>query len=310
MAVARMLLADLQSALDHFVYDRIERSEDILFGVANYAYLLSTNSGNQYVLRQLVVQSPASVNANAHVQEILNSAGLVTPQFMYAHDGNAYAQVGENVVTVSRFIKGEMPTRITQTFVRSIGSTIAQFHHALKGRVVDIPENETQWLDPRNAKKEMQFLPHELSELLTSVLNESEAELAQVMLGLKKGVIHGDVQETNVFVRDEEVCALLDLETIQSNMPLIYDLARTYLILAVDSSEDNAVKSRVRGWLLDGYESHGSSILTEADYDAFDAAVLYVAAATTAWLYNHDARYRLRPYLRSAGVDLSTLNLV
>ncbi len=230
----------------------------------NDTYLVES-SGERYVLRV----SPARWRSREHVLaevrllRFLGQEGLVVPQPVEQREGTVVltldAPEGPRHTVLFTFVPGSgLPPEPTEDQARQYGKAIAQFHRVTDDYSTDPdawrfePEDT---IDRPLARLEPLFAGHEedYDELLawSSDLRELAETLPRTPPAY--GLCHGDVNNGNFHVIDEERWALLDLEYLGYG-PRIFDLA-TYTNNQLFATGQTAQTGRLVEAFLDGYES-------------------------------------------------------
>ncbi|HEX4435776.1 MAG TPA: phosphotransferase [Solirubrobacteraceae bacterium] len=282
----------LQSWLDQFVSDHIDRFSLVTVGLSNVTYAVTCASGERYVVRKLDSQATSSVTAEALIQQTLVERGLSSPLYLPSHTGEFVGRDGGNVFTVSRHLAGEHPASLTLELAASFGETLAQIHDALDATLIDLPENRGQWLNPRNVVAEITRCPAPAQAKLQPILERSaplfDAELPQA-------IIHGELAANNVFAAAQRVTTIFDFENAE-HAPRLLDLAYTYVSMVYDEQLDPAeLLSALRG----GYDGAAEMPLTPVEIAEIPRAVGFTATAASAWCHARGMSDYGEQFLRS-----------
>lgn len=262
---------------------------------ANEVYDLTDIDGQRYVMRVLKIQDPATINLEAHMQTMLNAAGVKTPQYLELSDNNFVGEQNGHRFTLSKRIEGSIPSTVSPELVYDFGATLARIHDCLKG--LTIPPNKMQWFDPKIAQADLDAYHGPLKDKLTMLVRKGDKVLS---LGLPQVVIHGDLWLSNTFAENNKVTAVFDFETVQ-NTARIIDLARTYTSMR---RETDIPAQQIIDLLLNGYSSVASMPLTQTEKDSFKLAIAYVSGVVAAWHAAHGTRYT-GPYIEMGEEALS-----
>jgi Ser/Thr protein kinase RdoA (MazF antagonist) len=268
----------LQSWLDQFFSDRIDRFSPVAVGISNVTYSVTCASGERYVVRKLDTQAVSSVAVEALIQRTLIEHGLSSPVYLPSRTGEFVGRDGTNVFTVSRHLAGEHPASLTIELAASFGETLAHVHDALDATVIDLPENRGQWLNPRNVAAEITRCPAPARAALQAILDCSaplfDAEIP-------RAIIHGELATNNVFAAGRRVTTIFDFENAE-HAPRLLDLAYTYVSMVYDEQLDPA---ELLSALLGGYEDIAPAPLTPAELAELPRAVEFTAGAASAWCH-------------------------
>ncbi len=272
----------------------------LLGGWANRNYLISTEEGQQYVVKRLLLQKPELLPNDLAIQQQLAAAGMTAPLYeidthgscLYDHDGVC--------AVVSRLLSGAHPQRLSNDFCYEIGKTLAAFH----GAVHHLPKPSRGWLNPQAAVRAAEM--H---------LDAPDAEAARALIkantfifasGHPVGIIHGDLHEENVLIASETqpaIVAVLDFEEAEQNLYLV-DLARTILSVCRDLTGRTLLHDRVTACEL-GYSSLRP--LGEAEHRELGAAICYVIGVEVIWLHEHGFGEEAQIHIaRAANVPFET----
>lgn len=291
-----MNLNELDTAFRMYKPAAIIAAEDITLGLANSSYLLTTDAGEHYVLRQLRIQSPDNARAEARIQQLVRDAGVTTPQYVRLRNGDVVGSLGDIHFTISPYIYGSQPSDLNLKLAASFGATLARIHNGLAGQQELVPAGSAQWLLAQNVEREIAACPEQLADVLRQVFATVRHLPAK---DLPRAVIHGDLMPDNTFAQDDSITAVFDFETAEYTVRLL-DVARTYISFAYAGELD---PEALRSAILLGYDDAARQKLTAAETDDFPVAVTYVAIAAAAWLRNNGGEAYVRPYLAVAGID-------
>ena len=246
----------------------------------NDTYLVE-GGGERHVLRI----SPAHWRSREHVLaemrllRYLGRRGLTVPQPVEQRDGTTVqtldAPEGPRHAVLFTFVPGSgLPPDPTEDQARRYGEAIAQFH-----RVTEDYADPDAWrfdaedtIDRPLARLEPLFAGHEddFAELVdwSSYLREFTESLPRTTPTY--GLCHGDVNNGNLHIVDEERWALLDFEYLGYG-PRIFDLA-TYINNQLFATGQTAQTGRLVEAFLDGYASLRA--LSAAEREALPAFVV------------------------------------
>jgi len=292
--------AEIQAALKQLKDADLKDFVNITVGLANTTYRLTTNDGEVFILRHLILQTPDNARVEARLQKILNLNGVVTPTYLKLRGKDAVGDVNGKYFTISKKLEGHTPTKTTLDLVHSFGETLAKIHDSLAGCGELISPSPTQWMSLDNVEKEIEHCSGELRDRFTKLLLESKGILDY---DLPKSVIHSDLFLDNTFGDDKKITVVFDFETAEYTTRLL-DIARTYLPLIHDSM---LTPKEIKHHLLAGYDSRSKQPLTKRELDLLPKAIVYVAVACASWLQNNNGEKFVSNYLQSASLAKSEM---
>lgn len=247
-------------------------------GMANHSYLVTTEAGETYVVKQLIHQQARLLPNDLAVQQQLHSHGIGAPHYIQSPSGGyLYEQAGVSAVVAAR-IAGVHPPALTPRLAHPMGSVLARYHQA----VHSLPLAHAGWLNRRTAGPPGATNQHSsLSEAALALLHAGGAIFEAP---LPHGIIHGDFHIGNLLMRsrtDPTIAAVLDFEEAQRS-PLLVDVAFGLF----GSYSLHCTRRRTQANLhafLDGYEAVRP--LQAEEKDNLASAVRFVAGACALWLY-------------------------
>ncbi|HSX06390.1 MAG TPA: phosphotransferase [Candidatus Saccharimonadia bacterium] len=284
-----MNIRQLTKALNLLKPGAVVDAKDITVGLANTSYLLITDADEKYVARQLRMQSPGSARIDAKLQARLKAVGVGTPEYATLTTDDVVGEVDDYNFTISPLLVGSLPDKVTIALAGSFGATLAKIHQAFKDAQPFVVPNAAQWLDPKNARRDIALCPTDLRQRMEEQLGRTEQLLT---LDLPRTVIHADLFQENVFAENDEVTVVFDLETVEYTVRLL-DIARTYISFVYNGLDP----SNTQTTLFDAYNSTAEQPLTPAELKQFPVAVEYASVVCAAWLYNNDGKEFVEPYI-------------
>ena len=245
-------------------------------GMANHSYLVTTEAGSAYVVKQLVHQQASLLPNDLAIQQQLLSGGIAAPRYLQSPGGEyLYRQAGVSAVVSAR-IEGVHPSALTPRLARQMGSMLARYHQAVRS----LPLAHAGWLNRRDA-----------GSPANGHSGPAEAALALLRAGsiifeapLPQGIIHGDFHTGNLLVRSEadaEIVAVLDFEEAQASS-LLVDIAFGLFGSHSLHSSPQDTHANVHAF-LDGYQIVRP--LEAVERDNLGLALGFVAGATALWLW-------------------------
>ncbi len=247
--------------------------------MANHSYLVTTEAGSAYVVKQLVHQQASLLPNDLAIQQQLFSYSIDAPCYLPSPGGEyLYQRAGVNAVVSAR-IEGVHPSALTPRLAHQMGSMLARFHQA----VHSLPLAHVGWLNRREAGPPSQEAS-EQSLLPNAALALLRAGSAIFESSLPHGIIHGDFHTGNLLVRSEAdpaIEAVLDFEEAQAS-PLLVDIAFGLFGSHALHYSRWDTQANVHAF-LDGYEAIRP--LEAAERDNLAQAINFVAGACALWLW-------------------------
>src|SRR5581483_7361616 len=197
-----MNIQQLTKALNLLKPGMVVNAQDITVGLANSSYLLTADTGEKYVLRQLRLQTPDNARTEAKLQVLLGKEHVLTPTYLPLTTGDVVAEVDGYNFTISNLIAGNRSGVVTLGLARSFGETLAKIHHALKDARNVITPNTEQWLRIDNARQEIARCPESLRSSLKNCLEAAQSVLNS---DLPMSVVHGDLFLGNTFTAGDRL---------------------------------------------------------------------------------------------------------
>lgn len=247
-------------------------------GMANHSYLVTTEAGSAYVVKQLVHQQASLLINDLAIQQQLHSHGIAAPRYLQSPDGEyVYQQDGASAVVSAR-IEGVHPSALTPPLAHQMGSMLARYHQAVRS----LPLPHAGWLNRRTAGPAAAASGG--SPVAQAVLALLRAGSVLFEALLPQGIIHGDFHTGNLLVRsqsDPAIVAILDFEEAQSS-PLLVDVGFGLFGSHALSSSRRRTQANVHAF-LDGYEAVRP--LEAVERDNLAQAVSFAAGACALWLW-------------------------
>ncbi|MFG3134477.1 phosphotransferase [Streptomyces tendae] len=227
-------------------------------GAANSSFRLGSEQG-EYVLTSLDNHDEQSATALAAHTRALYELGMPTSEVVPTTDGALIASTGGRLLVLKKWIAGGVQQPLPLALLTDAGDLLARLHALAPNAesLVGVPVGARR-LSPEHLAAISGFADQEFAQWLTSGLGrirDAEADTHR-----SPCLIHGDLFDDNLIVRDDGGLSVLDWETISVDDPLL-DLGMAAVGLAQDEAGILAT-DRLHA-LLEGYEK--SRPLTSAD---------------------------------------------
>ncbi|MDQ0407495.1 phosphotransferase [Streptomyces sp. NPDC000349] len=218
-------------------------------GAANSSFRLACDEG-EYVLTSLDNHDEATATTLARHTRALHRLGLPTSEVVSATDGSLVVPLGDRLLVLKKWIAGAVEQPLPLALLPEAGSLLARLHALAPDAedLDDVPVSARR-LSQEHVAAISGFADQEFAQWLTSRLarvRSAEADSHRVPC-----LIHGDLFDDNVIVREDGGLSVLDWETISLDDPLL-DLGMAAVGLAQDSA--GLLDTERFHALLDGYE--------------------------------------------------------
>lgn len=257
----------------------------------NDAYIISSSTGKEYVLRTLVRQSVVGAEGERGIQKALRGAGIITPLYLYTKHDRVVATTGDVSAVISEKVEGSRQAVDTLELAYDMGITLARMHDAL--REVPVISNEQQWFDMTNAMTQLKLYAGPEKEYIERATHELASLFDRE---LPRAVIHGDFHTKNIFSADDKVTAVFDFESAEHTVRIL-DIARTYLTYRKVTDLD---PKDIFVNITKGYTAAANEPLTQPEYENFQDACIFVALVSLVSIYNHGNAPSSAKYLEIA----------
>ncbi|MEO3974232.1 phosphotransferase [Streptomyces sp. CAU 1734] len=209
---------DLPAVAGSYALDRA-RITPLAGGAANSSFHLTSSSG-EFVLTILDNHDVRSAESlAAHTRAMLRN-GLPTSEVVPAADGSLITQFDGRPVILKRWIEGTVIQPLPLALLPEAGRILGRLHSLSPQdpEFMDIPAG-TRRLSEEHRAAIPQFADKAFAEWLIERLarvHQSETERARSL-----AVVHGDLFDDNVIVRQDGRLSVLDWETVSIDDPLL-----------------------------------------------------------------------------------------
>ncbi|MBZ6114577.1 MULTISPECIES: phosphotransferase [Streptomyces] len=218
-------------------------------GAANSSFRLGTEQGD-YVLTSLDNHDEESATILAGHTQALHGLGLPTSEVVLAMDGSLVIPVGDRLLVLKKWIAGTVQQPLPLALLTEAGDLLARLHAlAPNAEGLDDVPVAARRLSLEHLAAIPDFDDQDFAQWLTSRLGhvrDAEADNLRAPC-----LVHGDLFDDNLIVRDDGGLSVLDWETISLDDPLL-DLGMAAVGLAQD--EAGLLATERLHALLDGYE--------------------------------------------------------
>lgn len=254
-------------------------------GAANSSFRLDTEQGC-YVLTALDNHDERTATALARHTQALYRLGLPTSKIVPATDGSLVVTVNGSRLVLKEWISGSIQQPLPLALLTEAGEFLANLH-ALPPQaegLEDVPVG-TRRLSAAHLAAIPNFTDRKFAGWLTERLERIRA--AEEDVRREPCLVHGDLFDDNIVVRDDGHLSVLDWETISLDDPLL-DLGMAAVGLAQDST--GLLSCERLEALLCGYEKKRP--LTMADRAALPLEIEHAALIIGFHrYYRHNVRF-------------------
>jgi homoserine kinase type II len=218
-------------------------------GAANSSFRLDADHG-RYVLTALDNHDDHSASALARHTRALRMLGLPTSVIVPTVDGDLVAPVGGRRLVLKEWISGRVEQPLPVALLPEAGQFLAELHGlpSQADGLEDVPRGARR-LSSEQLAAIPGFTDREFAGWLTGRLDR--IRVAELRARREPCLVHGDLFDDNIVVRDDGHLSVLDWETISLDDPLL-DLGMAAVGLAQDGA--GLLSSERFEALLRGYE--------------------------------------------------------
>ena len=227
-------------------------------GAANSSFRLDSDQG-RYVLTALDNHDEHTAYALARHTQALHRLGLPTSKIVVAQDGSLVTQFDDRLLVLKEWISGSVQQPLPLALLPEAGEFLARLH-ALPPQaegMEDVPAGARR-LSAEHLATIPDFTDRRFAAWLANRLERARA--AEADNRREPRLVHGDLFDDNIVVRDDGHVSVLDWETISVDDPLL-DLGMAAVGLAQDDT--GVLSCRRLEALLRGYEKTRSLTLPE-----------------------------------------------
>jgi len=269
----------IPGVMDLFGLEKTEIVRD-LEGLANHNYLVTTTSGQEYVVKFLREETEQKLENEVAIQPQLARVGLLSPIYLESKNGKRVYKNREIRAVVSVKIEGVKPERTDRAFLFEAGKALAKFHTG----VTSLVDFQPGWLNQKVVKA---LTEDEELEIVVKARRWFEEGLEIYNYPLPSGIIHGNFQEGNLLIANPNqpvIKAVFDFEETEENLFLV-DMARSILAMCRSANNKRLDVELVKTF-LNGYQMIRT--LTGEEKRMLPLAQKYVQGAVIIWLVKHN----------------------
>ncbi|MGC9379748.1 phosphotransferase [Streptomyces sp. MH13] len=254
-------------------------------GAANSSFRLGSEQG-EYVLTSLDNHDEESATTLAGHTQALHRLGMPTSEVVPATDGSVIVPIGDRFLVLKKWIAGSVQQPLPLALLTEAGDLLARLHTLAPDAegLGDVPVGARR-LSPEHLAAITAFADQDFAQWLASRLgrvHDAEADNLRAPC-----LIHGDLFDDNLIVRDDGGLSVLDWETVSVDDPLL-DLGMAAVGLAQD--EVGLLDTDRLHALLDGYEK--SRPLTAAERAILPLEIEHAALIIAFHRYHrHNVRF-------------------
>ena len=244
-------------------------------GIANLNYLLQNSKNEKIVARILKEQKPENIAFEALVQSKLNKARIGSPLLLKDDNKPILLKVDTNKITFSNYIEADPnPKTFPNSLLEDLGELIARFQLANSTiPTKEVPENYLSAGYQDNLK--FRDKDKKTAKEIRVHIDKLYTEISK--LNLPQSIIHGDLNEGNILIKDKKIIAILDLETVEYKQRIL-DLG---IVIYYRQPESGLTYPEVSRLIISGFEKREK--LTREEKSSIPLAVRYTAACFSLW---------------------------
>jgi homoserine kinase type II len=216
---------DLEKLLKEYELGRLQTMDEILQGVENSNYHITTSSGRYILTLYEKRVKPEDLPFFMALTKHAALKGIPCPLPIADRKGEVLQKLCGRNAAIVRFLEGEMTQNITPAHCRQVGEALARFHRATEDFTMHRP-NALSYAGWEKLVKACEARADEAAEGLSELITSELAWLKDHWPkkgALPEGVIHADLFPDNVFFSGAQLCGLIDFY-FSCNDFLAYDL--------------------------------------------------------------------------------------
>lgn len=263
-----------RQALIHLIgkYDLGELREynEMAGGQANSSFLIRTEKG-KFVLSVCDEKSESEIRTLTSTLQHLNNRDFNTSRLMTTREGTGYSSFEGKPVYVKEYLEGGIVAEPSPEMIHQTGQALARLHQIRPP--AGLPETFSYGIE---SFREVTDLSGQFPTWLTGVTDQLKPALN---MGLRKGLVHGDLFYDNVLFDQGQLAAILDFEEA-CHYYLIFDLG---MCAAGTCSTSGLLSLEATASLINGYQAVRQ--LDELEKELLQLHIVYGAAATAFWRF-------------------------
>lgn len=245
-------------------------------GIANLNYLLENSSGTRIVARILKEQKTENLEFESRIQAKLKESGIGSPQLLKNPDGSVLLlSLKEINITFTNYVESDPHPKIFPVeLLPDLGRTLARLQQALQDLPEDeVPENylSKSYQNKLKFRKKDQQIAKEIKNYIGNLYKKISK------LNLPKTTIHGDLNEGNILIKNNQIIAILDFETVEYKERIL-DLG---ILVYYRQPDSNLSYPEVATRIISGFEEVAK--LRSREKEAMPLATQYTAACFSLW---------------------------
>jgi Ser/Thr protein kinase RdoA (MazF antagonist) len=258
------------------------QAESFGSGLINDTYLVTTLSGEQYILQGLNPVFSPEVNVDIdRLTKHLEARGRVTQRLLTTNEGQLWAESGGRFWRLSTYVPGVCLDMLeTDSQAAAAGRLLGHFHAGVRGLQMDLHTGRLGVHDTARHLRVLEetLLTHaghryfsDIEPLAHKIL--AEAEQLPTLPELPDRLVHGDPKISNLVfdAKSGEGICMIDLDTL-TYMPLPLELGDAFRSWCNPRGEDtqrSAFRLDLFSAAIGGYAEVAAEFVTEAEWRAF-----------------------------------------
>lgn len=182
-------------------------------------------STGKYVFKYYKTRTADYVKFELRLIEYLNQKNFCCPLIYRNNKGELYDILDDRVVAVYQFVEGEHKTKLNYTLYDQLIRKVAELHLITENLQLegyqsrwnygeqfcqDYIGNNLNHKDDKNSDRKKEWLSAEISQL-------------RLVAGLSKGIVHADLDASNILSQGQQVNAIIDFDDANYTF-LLFDI--------------------------------------------------------------------------------------
>lgn len=253
---------------------KIKNISKIKNGILNSNFLIETEDSKKYILR--IFEANRSISEEEQELKFLCKISNFIPVALpILNKENKYiSQINNKKISLFTYIDGEILSETTENYLKQIGEYLGKLHHYSKTIKKENFDRKTRidfnyyfkkLKEYQNKFIDMPVLPHENLRVSkrTGLLKDSKKNLMEIAAEMSKfnfdtlpsGIIHSDIFQDNIIVKDNKIKAILDFNEAHY-APFIYDIALVLSFWIKDKNFSNDVEKELEEAFISSYSKY------------------------------------------------------
>ena len=215
--LAQLKKEDFVKILEKYSIGRYITHEHLEWILENQVYILRTNKG-RYILKLLNNINLKSMKQQLELIDFLYKKGIPVVKNIKYNCGGEIFRYSRKYLVIQDFVKGYHPKRYSNTLIKDVAMNLAKMHKVLLNSRFK-----------KGNRKKCIFKKRDLSKDINPSIVGIQSELIKNLnkinqQKLRKAIIHGDISEVNLLVKNNKLNAIIDWDDSDYSS-LVYEIA-------------------------------------------------------------------------------------